>query len=118
MAGYFYGDMVAFEIAKKTEADGDEVKFLGSFDLPPHIKQVMNRLDWTGCLLHVAFFCALITEDRSDELAPELRLLRIIQEQTLCSSLLVSCRKIVTVRPKSIIPPIPHPYHPFPYSPD
>ncbi|CAL5868710.1 uncharacterized protein PFLUO_LOCUS2937 [Penicillium psychrofluorescens] len=75
MAGYSYGGMVAFEIAKKIEADGDEVKFLGCFDLPPHIKQVMNRLDWTGSLLHLAFFCALITEDRSDELAPELRLL-------------------------------------------
>ncbi|KAJ5084750.1 Thioesterase [Penicillium alfredii] len=73
MAGYSYGGMVAFEIAKKLEADGDSVKFLGSFDLPPHIKDVMKRLDWTGCLLHVAFFCGIIEEDRSEEMVPELR---------------------------------------------
>ncbi|KAJ5482339.1 Thioesterase [Penicillium sp. IBT 31633x] len=72
LAGYSYGGMVAFELAKKIEAAGDEVKFIGSFDLPPHIKHVMRRLDWTGCLLHVAFFCDLFSEDRADELAPEI----------------------------------------------
>ncbi|KAJ5200005.1 Thioesterase [Penicillium cf. griseofulvum] len=73
LAGYSYGGMVAFELAKKLEAVGDEVKFIGSFDLPPYIKHVMSRLDWTGCLLHVAFFCDLFSEDRADELAPEIR---------------------------------------------
>lgn len=73
LAGYSYGGMVAFELAKKIEAAGDEVKFIGSFDLPPYIKHVMRRLDWTGCLLHVAFFCDLFSEDRADELAPEIR---------------------------------------------
>ncbi|OQE47486.1 hypothetical protein PENCOP_c001G06022 [Penicillium coprophilum] len=73
LAGYSYGGMVAFELAKKLEATGDEVKFIGSFDLPPYIKHVMSRLDWTGCLLHVAFFCDLFSEDRADELSPEIR---------------------------------------------
>jgi thioesterase domain-containing protein len=65
--------MVAFELAKKIEAAGDEVKFIGSFDLPPYIKHVMRRLDWTGCLLHVAFFCDLFSEDQADELEPKIR---------------------------------------------
>ncbi|KXG47448.1 Thioesterase [Penicillium griseofulvum] len=75
LAGYSYGGMVAFELAKKLESVGDEVKFIGSFDLPPYIRHVMGRLDWTGCLLHVAFFCDLFSEDRADELAPEIRTL-------------------------------------------
>lgn len=57
--GYSYGGMVAFELAKRIEAAGDKVKFIGSFDLPLYTKGITRRLDWKGCLLHVAFFCDL-----------------------------------------------------------
>ncbi|EDN03587.1 predicted protein [Histoplasma mississippiense (nom. inval.)] len=38
--------MIAFEIAKLLEANGDEIMFLGSFNLPPRIKDRMRQLDW------------------------------------------------------------------------
>ncbi|KAL5354919.1 hypothetical protein BJX96DRAFT_161430 [Aspergillus floccosus] len=72
LAGYCYGSMLAFEVAKKLEANGDEVRFLGSFNLPPHIKMRMRELDWKECLLHLAYFLDLITQKRSRELAVEL----------------------------------------------
>lgn len=58
LAGYSYGTMLAFEIAKKLE----DVKFLGSFNLPPHIKTRMRQLSWNMCLLHLAQFLGLIGE--------------------------------------------------------
>jgi pimeloyl-ACP methyl ester carboxylesterase len=73
IAGYSYGSMLAFEISKLLEADGDRVQFLGSFNLPPHIKSRMRRLDWTTGMVHIAHFCSIVTEQRSEELVHELR---------------------------------------------
>ncbi|KAH7384626.1 acyl-protein synthetase [Pyrenochaeta sp. MPI-SDFR-AT-0127] len=68
LAGYSYGTMLAFETAKRLEAGGDEVRFLGSFNLPPHIKQRIRTLEWNVCLLHLSHFLSLINEDVSDTL--------------------------------------------------
>ncbi|ROW00024.1 hypothetical protein VPNG_08312 [Cytospora leucostoma] len=38
LAGYSYGAMLVFDVAKRLGAGGDQVDFLGSFNLPPHIK--------------------------------------------------------------------------------
>ena len=73
IAGYSYGSMLAFEISKILEANDDKVQFLGVFNLPPHIKDRMRMLDWTAGLLHIAHFCDIITELRSEELVDELR---------------------------------------------
>ena len=73
IAGYSYGAMLAFEVTKILEARGDEVRFLGSFNLPPHIKSRMEQLDWTYGLLHLSYFLRLIPEERAHCLAPELR---------------------------------------------
>lgn len=73
IAGYSYGSMLAFEISKILETNGDTVQFLGSFNLPPHIKDRMRMLDWTAGLLHIAHFCGIITEQRSEKLVDELR---------------------------------------------
>lgn len=62
LAGYSYGSMLAFETAKMLERNGDEVRFLGCLNLPPHIKFRMRQLDWTQCLLNLAYFLDLITE--------------------------------------------------------
>ncbi|KAL8920035.1 MAG: hypothetical protein Q9208_006490 [Pyrenodesmia sp. 3 TL-2023] len=75
IAGYSYGSMLAFEISKMLEADGERVQFLASFNLPPHIKERMRMLDWTAGLLHIAHFCQIITEQRSEELVEQLRAL-------------------------------------------
>lgn len=44
LAGYSYGAMLAFEVAKRLP-DG-EVQFLGSFNLPPYIAWRMRQLTW------------------------------------------------------------------------
>jgi thioesterase domain-containing protein len=45
IAGYSYGGAVAFDIAKVLEPQGEQVGFVGSFNLPPHIKYRMDELD-------------------------------------------------------------------------
>jgi len=65
--------MLAFETAKILEANGDEVAFLGSFNLPPHIKSRMQQLDWTECLLHLSYFLGLITAEHSEVMSPRLQ---------------------------------------------
>lgn len=45
LAGYSYGTMLAFEVAKRLGDGGDQVGFLGSFNLPPHIKQRIRTLN-------------------------------------------------------------------------
>ncbi|RAL07812.1 thioesterase domain-containing protein [Aspergillus homomorphus CBS 101889] len=69
IAGYSYGAMLAFETSKLLEQTGDTVGFLGSFNLPPHIRSRMRQLDFRQCLLHLAYFLDLISEVRATELA-------------------------------------------------
>ncbi|RYP50582.1 hypothetical protein DL768_003927 [Monosporascus sp. mg162] len=66
LAGYSYGTMLAFETAKRLRSGCEEIRFLGSFNLPPHIKSRIRRLNWNACLLHLAHFLTLVTEDVSD----------------------------------------------------
>ncbi|GAW18770.1 hypothetical protein ANO14919_082520 [Xylariales sp. No.14919] len=70
IAGYSYGTMLAFEMTKKLEAaDGPgAVRFLGSFNLPPHIKKRMRQLTWNNCLLHLAYFLGLTTEEKAEQI--------------------------------------------------
>lgn len=68
IAGYSFGAMLAFEISKILEADGDEIRFLGSFNLPPHIKTRMKQLDWIQALLNLSYFLGLISEEYAQEI--------------------------------------------------
>ncbi|KAI0198511.1 acetyl-CoA synthetase-like protein [Astrocystis sublimbata] len=74
LAGYSYGAMLAFEIAKRLEGDGEAVGFLGSFNLPPHIKIRIRQLDWSTCLLNLAHFLDLLAEEVSDSLVANMTL--------------------------------------------
>ncbi|RYP66867.1 hypothetical protein DL769_005899 [Monosporascus sp. CRB-8-3] len=69
LAGYSYGAMLAFEIAKRLP-DG-QVHFLGSFNLPPHIKMRMRQLNWNMCLLNLAYFLGLISEEHAGSIEQE-----------------------------------------------
>ena len=73
IAGYSYGTMLAFETAKVLEANGNEVRFLGSFNLPPYIRDRMNQLIWSECLLHLSYFLDIIAETTASELSTPLR---------------------------------------------
>jgi acyl-CoA synthetase (AMP-forming)/AMP-acid ligase II/thioesterase domain-containing protein len=72
IAGYSYGSMLAFEIAKLLESNGDEVRFIGSLNLPPHIKSRMRQLGWTQCLLHLSYFLDLVSEEEAQSISPQL----------------------------------------------
>ena len=73
LAGYSYGAAVAFEVAKKLESVGERVDFLGSFNLPPHIKSRMEELDFTETATNLAMFLELITKPQAAHLPAELR---------------------------------------------
>lgn len=73
IAGYSYGAMLAFEMAKRLQALGgtcadSHIRFLGSFNLPPHIKARMRQLSWNLCILHLSQFLGLISEDEVEQL--------------------------------------------------
>lgn len=77
LAGYSYGAMLAFEVAKLLDVDSSNipctkdqsVRFLGSFNLPPHIKLRMRQLNWNACLLNLAYFLGLTSESHANEVA-------------------------------------------------
>ncbi|KAI0173697.1 acyl-protein synthetase [Hypoxylon sp. FL1284] len=80
LAGYSYGAMLAFETAKRLDAitvraagtgSSSAVRFLGSFNLPPHIRSRMRQLNWNMCLLHLAQFLGLMTEDAVEAMEQE-----------------------------------------------
>ncbi|RAH64223.1 acetyl-CoA synthetase-like protein [Aspergillus aculeatinus CBS 121060] len=71
LAGYSYGGMVAFELAKLLERTGDTVRFLGSFNLPPHIKERMRQVDWKTALLDLCNFLELLSERQRVDLGSE-----------------------------------------------
>ncbi|MFJ3928524.1 AMP-binding protein [Streptomyces sp. NPDC090022] len=73
VAGYSYGAAVAFEIAKVLESEGERVDFVGSFNLPPHIKYRMDQLDFVDTAAHLAFFLELIDAAQTAELPDRLR---------------------------------------------
>lgn len=72
IAGYSFGTMIAFEIGKIIESEGEEVGFLGSFNLPPHIKERMKQLDWTEAGINLSYFLDLLTENYAHEISPML----------------------------------------------
>ncbi|KAL4866672.1 hypothetical protein BDV12DRAFT_198894 [Aspergillus spectabilis] len=62
IAGYSFGGMVAFEVTKLLEQGGDEVRYCGSWNLPPHIKFRMRELLWDECVIHLFYFVGLMDE--------------------------------------------------------
>lgn len=72
IAGYSFGAMLVFEVIKRLEENGDEVKFFGSFNLPPHIKDRMRELDFIEVVSHLSYFLGLMTEEHSVKVAPML----------------------------------------------
>ncbi|GHC68486.1 non-ribosomal peptide synthetase [Streptomyces flavofungini] len=73
VAGYSYGAAVAFEMAKRLEADGDEVRFVGVFNLPPSISGRMNEITFTDGAINLALFLELIGAADIEGLTTRLR---------------------------------------------
>ncbi|MFD4640244.1 alpha/beta fold hydrolase [Lentzea sp. NPDC058436] len=72
LAGYSFGAAVAFEIAKVLEADGETVAFLGSFNLPPHIKYRMDELGFIETAVNLAMFLELVDPAEAERLPSRL----------------------------------------------
>ncbi|KAE9366941.1 alpha/beta-hydrolase [Stipitochalara longipes BDJ] len=62
LAGSELGSLLAFEVAKVLRANGDEVRFLGSFNSPPYNKSQAGQIDWSLCLLDLAVSLGLLSE--------------------------------------------------------
>ncbi|OHE91836.1 hypothetical protein CORC01_12844 [Colletotrichum orchidophilum] len=73
IAGYSFGAMIAFEVCKKLEAAGDEVRYCGCWNLPPHIKDRMRQLGWVECLANLFHFTKLMEQDLAMQQIPLLR---------------------------------------------
>jgi thioesterase domain-containing protein len=73
IAGYSYGGVVAFEVAKRIEAMSDEVKFVGLINIPPAIAPRIYEIDWTSGMLHLSSFLGLVAKHDADNFAPPLR---------------------------------------------
>ena len=73
IAGYSLGSTVAFEVCKRFETTNDQIAFLGLFDSPPHMKELIKNLEWMDVLLNVAYFLELISEQFSASIATDLR---------------------------------------------
>ncbi|RDL35285.1 uncharacterized protein BP5553_07216 [Venustampulla echinocandica] len=84
-AGYSFGSILAFEITKRMQTppkrgyqrdrENDEVKFLATFDQPPHFKQRARSYDYYEVLLSVAYFLSLISEEYAYDFLPTARTL-------------------------------------------
>jgi thioesterase domain-containing protein/acyl carrier protein len=73
IAGYSFGSILAFEITKTMEANGDIVQFLATIDQPPHFKERAKTYDWYEVVLTISFFMGLIKEDDAYALLPDMR---------------------------------------------
>ena len=73
IAGNSHGAMLAFERTKALESTSDEVRFSGSFNLPPHIKFRMRQLDWAEVLLNLSYFLGLLSEEQAHAISVELQ---------------------------------------------
>jgi len=62
LAGYEYGSILAFEVAKVLMENGEEVRFLGIFNPPPHNAYRSSEIDWSLCLLNLTVSLGLLSE--------------------------------------------------------
>ena len=74
IAGYSYGGIVAYELARVVESRGEEVKFVGLIDIPraPDFAD-RTSTDYTARLLFLSFSLGIVTEQGAYDLAEPLR---------------------------------------------
>ena len=64
LLGYSYGGTIAFELSKRFQNAGDEVKFLGVMDQPPNINKRMRHSDWPHVALSLARFVSIVVDEQ------------------------------------------------------
>ncbi|PYH35612.1 thioesterase domain protein [Aspergillus neoniger CBS 115656] len=85
--GYSYGTMLAFELAKYIEKEGDQVQYLAGLNRPPYVSPILKKVTWTDCLFNISYFLGLLSRDSYRTLLTELSglpkqeaLARVIEE--------------------------------------
>lgn len=68
LAGYSYGGVVAYEVAKLLESRGEQVKFVGLINIPPHIADRMHEISYTSGMLNLSYFLGLISQQDAKDL--------------------------------------------------
>ena len=72
IAGYSYGGVIAYEVAKVIESRGEEVKFVGLVNAPPNIAYRMHEIDYTARVLDLSYLLGLVTKRDAEDLAERL----------------------------------------------
>ena len=91
ITGYSLGSILAFEVSKMLEAQGQEVRFCGSIDYNPYVKHHVEDLNWVDVMLHIAFFLGLITEEEMLALTPSLSALA--HQDAITHTLKIGCKE-------------------------
>jgi thioesterase domain-containing protein len=72
LAGYSYGGILAFEVAKKLEEGGETVRFIATLDRSPHIKARMRSLRWVDDVVSISHLLGFTTSEQATRLKSEL----------------------------------------------
>lgn len=67
MLGYCLGGSIAFELAKKLEAMGDEVLFVGGIDNPPDLKRTIGHLQYRTLMIELLPQFTSLTREEADK---------------------------------------------------
>jgi thioesterase domain-containing protein len=81
--GYSFGGVVAFELGKALEREGEQVSFLGVINAPPHIRSSRESIDFVYTAANLAYLLSLISLESSRQLTCQLRECGADEEQTL-----------------------------------
>ncbi|WP_211245962.1 non-ribosomal peptide synthetase [Actinomadura oligospora] len=73
LAGYSSGALIAFAVARRLEARGEEVAFLGVFDIPPRLAPIVVGLDFTVSVTVLSHFLGLLDAERTRTLPDAVR---------------------------------------------
>lgn len=73
IAGYSYGGVIAFEIAKSLESKGKDVPFLGILNLPPYFQYFVPELNWTEVVFYLAKFLSIIPSSSVGSMQKEMQ---------------------------------------------
>lgn len=73
IAGYSYGGVIAFEVAKRLEAIGEEVKFVAPINIHLYIADRMHKINWTDGMLNLSYLLGLMSKHDAEDLVPIMR---------------------------------------------
>ncbi|KAJ6118969.1 thioesterase domain protein [Penicillium samsonianum] len=73
IAGYEVGGVIAFEVAKLLESQGDKIQFLGTFNRAPEHFHAFNNVNFKDVCIHVAYGSDLYSKEVLAAIEPEVR---------------------------------------------